>query len=162
MAAKRPAAVAMSASAMPGATTARSVEPWAPMFEKADMMPQTVPNRPMNGVMLAVVARNVTRFSSLLTSADEARSNARSTAARLFKVGRGAGAARTDRSALAGGAAAFSSAYPAWNMPTSGLCASELHTACTSENFALRPEDVEKRVRSDRRSSGMRPALYER
>ena len=62
------------------------------MFEKADMMPQTVPNRPMNGVMLAVVARNVTRFSSLFTSADEARNNARSTAARLFRVGRGAAA----------------------------------------------------------------------
>ena len=63
------------------------------------MMPHTVPNRPMNGVMLAVVARKGTRFSSLLTSTDEARSKARSTAARLFKVGRAGGAARTVRAA---------------------------------------------------------------
>ncbi len=52
------------------------------------MIPHTVPNSPMNGVMLATVARKGRRFSSLLTSTDEARSNARSTAARLFKVGR--------------------------------------------------------------------------
>ena len=32
------------------------------------MMPHTVPNSPMNGVMLAVVARNGTRSSSLLSS----------------------------------------------------------------------------------------------
>ena len=38
------------------------------------MIPHTVPNRPMNGVMLAVVARKGTRFSSLLTSTDDARS----------------------------------------------------------------------------------------
>ena len=84
--------MAISASAIGRLTTARSVEPCAPMFMNAVMIPHTVPNSPMNGVMLAVVARNVTRFSSLLTSTDEARSSARSTAARLFKVGRGAGA----------------------------------------------------------------------
>ena len=55
------------------------------MFMNAVMMPHTVPNSPMNGVMLAVVARNVTRFSSLFTSIDDARSSARSTAVRLFK-----------------------------------------------------------------------------
>ena len=44
------------------------------------MMPTTVPNSPMNGVMLAVVARNDTWCSSLFTSTTEARSSARSTA----------------------------------------------------------------------------------
>ena len=42
--------------------------PVAPMPWNALMMPHTVPNSPMNGVMLAVVARNGTRRSSLLTS----------------------------------------------------------------------------------------------
>ena len=78
---------------MPGATTLRLVDPCTPMFWNAKMMPHTVPNSPMNGVMLAVVARNGTRFSSLLTSALVARSSARSTASRLLKVGRGAPAA---------------------------------------------------------------------
>ena len=57
IAAPRPAAVAMSASEMPGATTARLAEPCWPMPWKAAMMPQTVPKRPMKGVALAVVAR---------------------------------------------------------------------------------------------------------
>jgi hypothetical protein len=47
----------------------------------------------MNGEALAIVARKVTFFSSLLTSTAEARSSARSTAARLFRIGRAAGAA---------------------------------------------------------------------
>ena len=45
---------------MPGATTARLVEPCTPMFWKADMMPHTVPNSPMYGATLAVVATNAT------------------------------------------------------------------------------------------------------
>ena len=49
--------MAMSASAMPGATTARLAEPWDPMAWKELMIPTTVPNRPMNGPALAVVAR---------------------------------------------------------------------------------------------------------
>ena len=56
------------------------------------MIPQTVPNSPMNGVMLAVVARNGTRFSSLFTSTTDARISARSTAVRLLRVGRAAAA----------------------------------------------------------------------
>ena len=67
-------------------TTARSVEPCGPMFMKAVMIPHTVPNSPMKGVMLAVVARNVTRFSNLFTSMDEARSSARSTAVILLRL----------------------------------------------------------------------------
>ena len=57
MAANRPNAVAISASAMPGAT-ARSVAVLAfarPVNEV--MTPHTVPNKPMNGATEAVVAR---------------------------------------------------------------------------------------------------------
>ena len=75
---------------MPGATTPRFVEPVWPIPWNAAMIPHTVPNSPMYGVMLAVVARNVTRFSSLLTSTAAARKSARSSACRLRKVGRGA------------------------------------------------------------------------
>ena len=49
IAATRPMAVANSASAMPGATTARLVSCRAAMPAKLCMMPQTVPNRPMKG-----------------------------------------------------------------------------------------------------------------
>ena len=72
---------------------ARLVEPVAPMPWNAAMMPHTVPNSPMYGVMLAVVARNGMRPSSLFTSTVAARSSARSSAGRLLSVGaRGAGA----------------------------------------------------------------------
>ena len=47
MAANRPIAVANSASAMPGATTARLVFFEAAIDVKEFMMPQTVPNRPI-------------------------------------------------------------------------------------------------------------------
>ena len=63
----------------PGPTTVRLVEPCR-RWLKAIMMPDTVPNRPMNGVMLAVVARNVHACSSLFTSVVRRASNARSTA----------------------------------------------------------------------------------
>src|SRR3954469_5776977 len=101
------------------------------------VIPTTVPNSPMNGATLATVARNGTRFSSLLISTVAARNNARSTAARLLRVGRGAGP-----DGLAGCApvilnCAFSSAYPAWNTPTRGLAGSVEHTAWTSENLLL-------------------------
>src|SRR5262245_36438109 len=42
----------MSASEMPGATTARFADPIRPMSPKASMMPQTVPKRPMKGATL--------------------------------------------------------------------------------------------------------------
>ena len=75
-----------------------------PICWKAVRMPHTVPNRPMNGVMLAVVARKVSRFSSRETSVPAARSSARSSASRLFSVGRGATAAgRPSTGAGAGG-----------------------------------------------------------
>ena len=50
-------AVVNSASAMPGATTARVVSWRAAMALKAFMMPHTVPNRPMKGDTEPTVAR---------------------------------------------------------------------------------------------------------
>ena len=58
IAAPRPNAVAINASEMPGATTAREADPCWPMPWKAAMMPHTVPKSPMKGAALAVVARN--------------------------------------------------------------------------------------------------------
>ncbi|MNL57121.1 hypothetical protein D3C87_1806590 [compost metagenome] len=57
MAATRPIAVASRASAMPGATTARLVVFAWLMPMKEFMMPQTVPNRPMNGPTDPIEAR---------------------------------------------------------------------------------------------------------
>src|SRR3954447_10698615 len=56
MAAASPKAVASSASAMPGATTARLVVCDFEMPMKLFMMPQTVPNRPTNGAVAPIVA----------------------------------------------------------------------------------------------------------
>ena len=64
------------------------------------MIPHTVPNRPMYGVMLAVVARNGTRLSSLFTSTADARSSARSSAGEASK----SRTRRGDRLDLAGSA----------------------------------------------------------
>ena len=88
MAAARPKAVAMSASAIGVPTTPRLVEPVCPMLRNAVMIPQTVPNSPMNGATLAVVASSGSRRSSLLTSTTDARISERSTAVRLLRVGR--------------------------------------------------------------------------
>ena len=85
--------MAINAAAMPGATTLRLVEPASEIAWNDDMMPHTVPNKPMYGVMEAVVARNGTRCSSLAISVVEARSSARSTPSRLLSVGRDAGSA---------------------------------------------------------------------
>ena len=70
MAANRPTAVAISASAMPGATTARLAEPARPMLWKASMMPITVPKRPMKGAELPVVARKESPRSRRSASRD--------------------------------------------------------------------------------------------
>ena len=56
IAAASPKAVASSASAMPGATTARLVVCSFEMPMKLFMMPQTVPNRPTNGAVAPMVA----------------------------------------------------------------------------------------------------------
>ena len=53
--------MANSASAMPGATTARPVFLASAMAVKLRMMPQTVPNRPTNGATEPTVARMLSR-----------------------------------------------------------------------------------------------------
>src|SRR5271165_1786830 len=58
IAAARPIAVASSASAMPGATTARLVVCAFEMPMKLFMMPQTVPNRPTKGEVEPIVANS--------------------------------------------------------------------------------------------------------
>src|SRR6195952_4570572 len=68
MAAIRPIAVANSASAMPGATTASEVFFDAAIDWKLDMMPQTVPNKPTNGPAEPTVANTSSRRSSRSTS----------------------------------------------------------------------------------------------
>ena len=64
MAANSPIAVANSASAMPGATTASEVFCSAAMLVKLRMMPQTVPNRPTKGATAPIVARMLSRSPS--------------------------------------------------------------------------------------------------
>ena len=59
-------AVANSASAMPGATTARLVLCCPAMSEKLRMIPQTVPNRPTNGATEPIVARMLRRAGDLV------------------------------------------------------------------------------------------------
>src|SRR5208283_3022596 len=68
MAATRPTAVANSASAMPGATTAREVFLEAAIERNAVMMPQTVPKRPTKGLAEATVASTSSEDSSFSTS----------------------------------------------------------------------------------------------
>src|SRR5271165_6050310 len=63
IAAKRPIAVASSASAMPGATTASEVFFDVAIDWNEFMMPNTVPKRPMNGPAEATVA-STRRFDS--------------------------------------------------------------------------------------------------
>src|SRR3979409_993332 len=64
MAAIRPIAVANSASAMPGATTASEVFLEAAIDWKLDMMPQTVPKKTTKGPREQTLARNSSRLSS--------------------------------------------------------------------------------------------------
>ena len=71
--------MAISASAIPGATTARLALPAAPISENALMMPMTVPNSPMKGVALPVVARKGSRASRRWYSCAEAQVMRRNT-----------------------------------------------------------------------------------
>src|SRR5690349_13859528 len=56
IAAARPAAVVIRASEMPGATARRVAAPAVPSPWNASIIPQTVPNKPTNGVTAAVMA----------------------------------------------------------------------------------------------------------
>src|ERR1041384_8861329 len=79
IAAARPIAVAINASAIPGATTERSVLRAPPIDAKALMIPHTVQNNPIKGVALAVVARKERFFSITACSLSPARVIALST-----------------------------------------------------------------------------------
>ena len=68
IAANKPIAVAINASAIPGATICK-VACLAPLNAiKACIIPQTVPNKPIYGLTEATVAKNGTRLSSISTS----------------------------------------------------------------------------------------------
>src|SRR5206468_7279194 len=83
IAANRPNAVAIRASAMPGAT-ARNVATFALARPANEVItPQTVPNSPTKGVTDAVVARKVIRLSSRVNCADAARCRVRWSAAEV-------------------------------------------------------------------------------
>ena len=79
IAAKRPAAVLMSASLMPGATAVIDDVCIDPIVANASMIPQTVPKSPMKGDAAAVVARNGRYREMRADSIREARSSDRST-----------------------------------------------------------------------------------
>src|SRR5260370_20012840 len=60
MAAARPAAVVIRASEIPGATARKVAAPAVPNPWNASMIPQTVPNSPINGVTAPVIASHGT------------------------------------------------------------------------------------------------------
>jgi hypothetical protein len=97
IAATRPMAVANNASAMPGATTARLVLCMAAMAEKECMIPQTVPNSPMNGAVAPTLARNTIQRSSRSISRCTVTVIARSIRSRTLVWEISAPATRIDR-----------------------------------------------------------------
>src|SRR5215813_7848384 len=89
MAVKSPAAVVTSASEIPGATARREAAPALPNPENASIIPQTVPNNPLNGVTEPVVASHVIPFSTRRTSSAEVSCILTVTACKLFNLGVG-------------------------------------------------------------------------
>src|ERR1700681_1286671 len=80
----RPAAVVISASETPAATTAGVELPLRAMSSKARMMPSTVPNRPTNGAMTAMVPMTPRLRSSELRFSIRAMESASVMSARFF------------------------------------------------------------------------------
>src|SRR6516225_12166445 len=127
IAAASPIAVANSASAIPGATTARLVLFAAAIPSKLRMMPQTVPKRPINGAAEPSVARNGSRASSRRISA--------------FKVSRIARSIRSRRSPGVSGwgrGSAVLSASPAESTRPAGSPASVASSSCGERAAAAR------------------------
>ena len=77
MATKRPTAVATRASAIPGATVASETLFISAMAENECMIPHTVPNRPMKGAVLPVVAKSPNDDLSFSISSETAKRNVR-------------------------------------------------------------------------------------
>src|SRR5437870_6343106 len=67
IATKIPRAVETRASAMPPETTDIPPDPVAAMLRKALIIPTTVPNRPTNGTVEPIVARNPRPFFKLIS-----------------------------------------------------------------------------------------------
>src|SRR3984957_4314081 len=86
MAVTKPAAGGNKASEMPGATARKLAEPAAPRPEKASMMPQTVPKRPIKGETEPVVASQDMPFSARRTSSAAANVIFTVTAERLLSL----------------------------------------------------------------------------
>src|SRR5208282_5473019 len=84
MAAASPAAVVIRASEIPGATARKVAAPAVPRPWKASMIPQTVPNNPINGVTAPVIASHGTLRSRRVISSEDAICMARWIATRLW------------------------------------------------------------------------------
>jgi len=74
MATAIPAAVAISASEMAGATTESAAEDCEPSLEKVSSIPMTVPKRPINGEVEAIIDNQVSPLVETRIASDEAAS----------------------------------------------------------------------------------------
>ena len=74
MATAIPAAVAISASEMAGATTEREAEDCAPNFVKVSSIPITVPKRPINGEVEAMIESQVSPLVETRMASEDAAS----------------------------------------------------------------------------------------
>ena len=131
MAAKRPIAVASSASAMPGATTARLVVCALEMPMKLFMMPQTVPNSPMKGPVDPTEASSP--VPRLIESASARSISAKHAAMRSFTPG----AARISDESFISRVASPSSACVKRSPPPSASRASERPRASERRRIAV-------------------------
>ncbi len=75
MATAIPAAVAMSASEMAGATTLNEALDCVPNFEKVSSIPITVPKSPINGEVDAMMESHVSPFVETLIASEDAASS---------------------------------------------------------------------------------------
>ena len=74
MATAIPAAVAIKASDIAGATTPKEADDCAPSFEKVSRMPITVPNKPIKGEVDAMIESQVSPFVDTLIASEVAAS----------------------------------------------------------------------------------------
>src|SRR3984893_17750643 len=86
MAVTKPAAVVKSASEMPGATARRLAAPAVASPEKASMIPEIFPKRPLNGDTDLVVSSQDMPFSARRTSSAAANCIFTVTACRLLSL----------------------------------------------------------------------------
>jgi len=74
MATAIPAAVAMSASEIAGATTEREALLWEPSFENVSKIPITVPKSPINGDVDAMIESQVSPLVETRMASEDAAS----------------------------------------------------------------------------------------